>query len=520
KNGRGKNYSPGGNYTANVSATLYARWGSRQVGKLPTAVKKGYKFAGWYTSPYGGTRIKATTRIRSSKTLYPRWKVTSWRQLESWHGYKDNTYEFLTYRSPKKGIASLSITFDKRTRTQSGKDFIIIKNKKGKTVGRYSGSRLAGKTIKVDGNAVHIGIKSNGSVSAWGYKVTRVRTSRIRYPVTYSANGGKNAPKTQYKVYGKTLRLSKTKPTKSYSLTFKPNGGTVSTGSKSIKAAFRGWNTKPGGSGKNYSRGGTYKRNAKLKLYAKWSGVYAGTLPVPTRAGYAFEGWYTSGGVRVTSSTAIRANYVLTARWRIKSVAGLNSAHPYANHTDETKTFTSSEPGVTAYEVTFDGRTETEHGYDKIYVNGKSYTGTELAGATKHADGKSLSIRLQTDFSNVKWGYCVTMLGIIKTEQIGLESSHHYGANCNESTSFTARDSNVKSLDITFDNRTKTEAICDIITIKTKDGTIVGRYSGDELAGRTIHIPSNNVTISLISNGSSEDWGYKVEKIKINKYSN
>ncbi len=48
------------------------------------------------------------------------------------------------------------------------------------------------------------------------------------------------------------------------------------------------------------------------------TGVY-GELPVPTRAGYSFEGWYTvaSGGDRITSDTLVRevGNHILYAHW-------------------------------------------------------------------------------------------------------------------------------------------------------------------------------------------------------------
>lgn len=69
-----------------------------------------------------------------------------------------------------------------------------------------------------------------------------------------------------------------------YNVTFNPNGGQCTTPSKKV------------------TYGKTY-----------------GTLPVPSRTGYVFDGWYTSanGGKKVTSSTTVTstANHTLYAHW-------------------------------------------------------------------------------------------------------------------------------------------------------------------------------------------------------------
>lgn len=72
------------------------------------------------------------------------------------------------------------------------------------------------------------------------------------YAVTYNANGGSGAPSNQTKTYGTNLTLSSKTPTR--------------TG-----YAFGGWNTNASGTGTNYAAGATYKSNAALTLYAKWT---------------------------------------------------------------------------------------------------------------------------------------------------------------------------------------------------------------------------------------------------------
>jgi uncharacterized repeat protein (TIGR02543 family) len=44
------------------------------VGALPNAVRKGYKFLGWYTKKSGGKKITKSTKIKKNTTYYAHWK--------------------------------------------------------------------------------------------------------------------------------------------------------------------------------------------------------------------------------------------------------------------------------------------------------------------------------------------------------------------------------------------------------------------------------------------------------------
>lgn len=74
----------------------------------------------------------------------------------------------------------------------------------------------------------------------------------------------------------------------SYTVTFDPNGGTVSEQTRTV---------------------------VKGDIY--------GALPTPRRTGYTFLGWYTAatGGTRVTGDNAPAADITLYAQWRYSSVA-------------------------------------------------------------------------------------------------------------------------------------------------------------------------------------------------------
>ena len=137
------------------------------------------------------------------------------------------------------------------------------------------------------------------------------------YTITYNANGGTGAPASQTKTYNVNLTLSSAIPSKTYTLTYNANGGSVSPSGKTLACAFVNWNTAANGNGNSYTAGSTYLANASATLYAQWSDPTAGTLDVPARSGYTFDGWYTaaSGGTPITPTTTITGNTTVYAHW-------------------------------------------------------------------------------------------------------------------------------------------------------------------------------------------------------------
>lgn len=161
---------------------------------------------------------------------------------------------------------------------------------------------------------------SNGTVLCTATAIINV--TEPEYIIGYSGNGSTDVPDSQTKYYSSPLTISSYRPQR--------------TG-----YTFVGWNTKSDGSGTSYNPGATYTENKSVKLYAQWiansytvsfysngelysskpvvyDSVY-GTLPVPTRSGYIFNGWFTksSGGTKITDSTivSITANQTLYAHW-------------------------------------------------------------------------------------------------------------------------------------------------------------------------------------------------------------
>lgn len=167
------------------------------------------------------------------------------------------------------------------------------------------------------------------------------------------------------------------------------------------------WSTWADGHSWNYNLGGSYSTDANITLYPYWKAneytvtfnanggsvstgsktvTYAstyGTLPTPTRTGYTFSGWYTSasGGTQITASTtvSITSNQTLYAHWTIitYTVSYNKGSSGTGTNTSDTKTY-----GVT---LTLRGAIFTRTGYTQTgwatsdggtlaYTLGGSYT--------------------------------------------------------------------------------------------------------------------------------------------------
>lgn len=159
------------------------------------------------------------------------------------------------------------------------------------------------------------------------------------YKITYNANGGTGEPNQQTKYYGKTLKLSTAKPTR--------------TG-----YAFQGWGTSATGS-VVYDPGDDYTANAADTLYAIWKAntwtvkydanggtgapgqqtkTYGVTLKLsttkPTRANYNFLGWGISSestevayasGANYTANAAITLYAIWELAYTLPDVTNLTA---------------------------------------------------------------------------------------------------------------------------------------------------------------------------------------------------
>lgn len=186
------------------------------------------------------------------------------------------------------------------------------------------------------------------------------------YTVAYNANGGSGAPSSQTKWYGKTLTLSKTKPTR--------------TG-----YSFQGWATSSSGS-VAYAAGASYTANSAVTLYAVWKAntytvtynanggsgapsnqtkTYGTALTLsstkPTRANYNFKGWGTSASA-TTVAYAAGASYTKNAAITLYAIWELAYQKPIISAVNVSRTDANgiaSDSGTYIF-VIFNWRTYTE----------------------------------------------------------------------------------------------------------------------------------------------------------------
>ncbi len=263
-------------------------------GDLPTPTRSGYSFAGWYTSAEGGTKIASDSSIwtSASHTLYAHWTGRTYTvYFDANGGSVSPTSKTVTYGGAYGALP---------TPTRSNYNF----------AGWYT-SRTGGTKVTSDSRA-----EITASQTLYARWTGRTHT------VFFDANGGEVAPASKEAVYGNEYGPLPTPYWTGYD--------------------FAGWYTSRTG-GTKVTEASMVQNASSHTLYAHWTGrtytVYFnpcdgsvsptsktvtyggayGTLPVPTRAGYYFDGWHTSyeGGMKITGSSLIwtTASHTLYAHW-------------------------------------------------------------------------------------------------------------------------------------------------------------------------------------------------------------
>ncbi len=266
-----------------------------KYGTLPTPTRVGYTFAGWFTAKSGGTQIKpdSTVSISADTMLYARWTANKYTVTLDGNGGTpaQPTYE-ATYDSPLTNIPL----------------------------------------------AVRPGYVFEGWFTAaqGGNKIDISASYKLTQGVTYYAQWSLG----------------------NFILTFDPLGGTATIENKTVtftkiygelptaqRAGFEfgGWFTEKDGGGKQILAEGTVDIIANTVLYVKWipnkytvsfdsntgEGDFEdrvvvfdspyGSMPIPTKPGYAFVGWFTEkdGGKPADSTTRVFVpdNHTLYAHW-------------------------------------------------------------------------------------------------------------------------------------------------------------------------------------------------------------
>ncbi|MBQ7637794.1 MAG: InlB B-repeat-containing protein [Clostridia bacterium] len=148
------------------------------------------------------------------------------------------------------------------------------------------------------------------------------------YWVRFNGNGESSGTMSNQRfVYDVAQNLTPNAFHKEYTITYNYNSATVKNGNDSDVSTydFTGWNTQTDGYGVSYSNTQNVVNLTSVvddiyDIYAQWSNANAGvTLPVPTRTGYTFEGWYDNSsftGAALSSPYTATEDITLYAKWQ------------------------------------------------------------------------------------------------------------------------------------------------------------------------------------------------------------
>lgn len=305
-------------------------------GDLCTTTNKGNTFTGWNTLKAGtGTAVTSNTKVEKNMTIYAQWRLnkiyilisTSGGTLSPTHG-------------SNIGVSGNNITVNNST---------------------YVHTIDYGGTLTNDGlvnwnNPTYINIVRTGYQAQSGAEWKDTKGNTYNQTEKYAGSKFCNADAKDCSV---TLYVNWA--VAKYTVRFNPNGGSVTTSSKTVTYnsaygtlptptrtghSFAGWYTAATG-GTNKTAKSIYTATANSTLYAHWNvkgykvtfapnggsvtttsktvtyNTQYGDLPTPTRANYTFAGWYTaaSGGSKVESTTKYTnaAATTLYAHWNINT---------------------------------------------------------------------------------------------------------------------------------------------------------------------------------------------------------
>ncbi len=289
-------FDANGGSVRTTSGIVYA---ASAYGALPVPTNRGYVFKGWYTSASGGEKVTESTLAisESDHTLFAQWIGQEYQiSFDGNGGEVHGGGISVTYKAV---YGSLPYA------TRTGYNFAGWYDENGKEVTEST-------VFKAE---------SNQTLTA--------QWTANRYMVYFEGNGGDI-------------------PQSSKVVTFGESYGSLGTPSRD-GYTFDGWFTSSKG-GSKVSANDIYLTDGNTTLYAQWTALITsikfdanggmvsvssldiavgdtyGSLPIPIRDFYDFEGWYTSksGGEQITESTVATGSKEITvyALWTEHEVSG------------------------------------------------------------------------------------------------------------------------------------------------------------------------------------------------------
>jgi uncharacterized repeat protein (TIGR02543 family) len=271
-----------------------------RISSLPTPTRSGYTFNGWFSEAVGGIQINTNTVYSSNTTIFARWTAMP--------TYNINFNANGGIVSPTSGI----------TGTNGRLTSLPTPTRSGFTFNGWFSSATGGTAVNTD--TIFIGAST--IFAQW------TEISQPIHTITFNPNGG---------TVSQTSRTTGTDGRLSSIPTPTRNGFT-----------FDGWYTSiDGGTLINTSTIFT----SNTTIFAQWTEISSTTftitfnsnggtvsvtsattgtdgrllsLPTPTRSGHTFNGWFTAltGGTQVTTNTQFFTSTIIYARWTSTSGGG------------------------------------------------------------------------------------------------------------------------------------------------------------------------------------------------------
>ena len=152
-------------------------------------------------------------------------------------------------------------------------------------------------------------------------------------------------------------------------------------------------------------------------------------------------------------------------------------------------------------EVSWESSDEKVATVDKNGLVQAKEKGTAVITA-KAKDGSEVSRSCKVTVKNTAY---------VVTDISKLESTHNYENNCSDFWVYTK--TGASALNITFNSKTALEEDFDYLYVFDKENKQVGKYTGTQLAGKTITVSGDTVKIQLVSDDVGNAWGFKVDVI-------
>ena len=265
-----------------------------KYGELPVPTRYGYTFDGWYTASDGGSRRYETSTMSRMEdhTLYAHWSTAQVKVNFDFNGSGQSPdYNYVYFGSNYSWLPSgywdgyeLVGWFTEREGGSEVKRETLVERAEEHTL--YAHWRRAQFTVWFYGNGGSVS-ESERTVTfaeAYGTLPTATREGYTFAGWFTQSDGGDEVKAETVVSIPWSHSLYAHWRGNEYTVTFDPNGGSVETSSKTV-------------------------------VY----GSAYGTLPTPTRYGYAFRDWYTAaeGGSRRTETSTVNtpADHTLWAHW-------------------------------------------------------------------------------------------------------------------------------------------------------------------------------------------------------------